>query len=114
VLTEVGGKMDNEDTVIRTWTYMSHEEAFELSGIHATSYQTAMPVAVAVEMCARGEIKATGVKSPEAIDPVKFCSYLPEKHIPVFEEITKRTEGNAMRIPRQLAFRMLECFAGRP
>jgi hypothetical protein len=27
------------------------------------------------------------------VDPVKFCSYLPDKHIPVFEEITKRTEG---------------------
>jgi hypothetical protein len=51
-------------------------------------------------MYARGEIEVTGVKSPEAVDPVKFCSYLPEKHIPVFEEITKRTEGHSMRIPK--------------
>ena len=100
VLTEVAGKMDNEDTVIRTWTYISHEEAFELSGIHATAYQTAMPVAVAVEMYARGEMSLSGVKSPEAVDPEKFCSYLPEKHIPVFEEITKRTEGTVMRLPK--------------
>ncbi len=100
VLTEVAGKMDGEDTVIRTWTYMSHEEAFELSGIHATSYQTAMPVAVAVEMYCRGEIGVTGVKSPESVDPVKFCSYLPEKHVPVFEEITKRADQGVMRIPR--------------
>jgi hypothetical protein len=27
------------------------------------------------------------VKPPEVIDPVKFCEYLPEKEIPVFEEI---------------------------
>lgn len=93
VLTEVAGKMNGEETVIRTWTYMSHEKAYELSGIHATSYQTAMPVAVAVEMFARGEIQLSGVKSPEAVDPVKFCSYLPDKNIPVFEEITKRMEG---------------------
>jgi saccharopine dehydrogenase (NAD+, L-lysine-forming) len=93
VLTEVAGKMDGEETVIRTWTYMSHEKAYELSGIHATSFQTAMPVAVAVEMFARGEIDLKGVKPPEAVDPVKFCSYLPEKNIPVYEEITKRMEG---------------------
>jgi saccharopine dehydrogenase (NAD+, L-lysine-forming) len=92
VLTEVAGRMSGEDTVIRTWTYMSHEQAYELSGIHATAYQTAMPVAVAVEMFARGEIDIKGVKSPEAVDPVKFCSYLPDKNIPVFEEIIKRTE----------------------
>jgi saccharopine dehydrogenase (NAD+, L-lysine-forming) len=93
VLTEVAGRMNGEDTVIRTWTYMSHEQAYELSGIHATAYQTAMPVAVAVEMFARGEIAIKGVKPPEAVDPVKFCSYLPDKNIPVFEEIIKRTEG---------------------
>jgi saccharopine dehydrogenase (NAD+, L-lysine-forming) len=93
VLTEVAGRMSGEDTVIRTWTYMSHEQAYELSGIHATAYQTAMPVAVAVEMFARGEIDIKGVKPPEAVDPVKFCSYLPDKNIPVFEEIIKRTEG---------------------
>ncbi|MFY9606897.1 MAG: saccharopine dehydrogenase C-terminal domain-containing protein, partial [Thermoplasmata archaeon] len=92
VLTEVAGKMDGEETVIRTWTYISHEQAYELSGIHATAYQTAMPVAVAVEMFGRGEIDLKGVKPPEAVDPVKFCSYLPEKNIPVFEEIIKRTE----------------------
>jgi saccharopine dehydrogenase (NAD+, L-lysine-forming) len=92
VLTEVAGRMSGEDTVIRTWTYMSHEQAYELSGIHATAYQTAMPVAVVVEMFARGEIDLKGVKSPEAVDPVKFCSYLPDKNIPVFEEIIKRTE----------------------
>ncbi len=92
VLTEVAGKMKGEETVIKTWTYISHEKAYELSGIHATAYQTAMPVAVAVEMFARGEIDIKGVRSPEAVDPVKFCSYLPEKNIPVFEEITKRVE----------------------
>ncbi|MGQ9588609.1 MAG: saccharopine dehydrogenase family protein, partial [Thermoplasmata archaeon] len=93
VLTEVAGRMDGEDTVIRTWTHMTHEKAYEISGIHATAYQTAMPVAVAVEMYARGEIDLKGVKSPEAIDPVKFCAHLPEKHIPVYEEIIKRMEG---------------------
>ncbi len=92
VLTEVAGKMKGEETVIKTWTYMSHEKAYELSGIHATAYQTAMPVAVSVEMFARGEIDLKGVNPPESVDPVKFCSYLPEKNIPVFEEITKRIE----------------------
>jgi len=88
VLTEVGGKMRGENTVIRTWTHISHEKAYEISGNQATSYQTAMPVAVVVEMFARGEHKFTGVKSPEAVDPVKFCEYLPAKNTPVFEEIT--------------------------
>ncbi len=91
VLTEVGGQMKGEDTVIKTWTWMSHEEAFELSGIHATAFQTAMPVAVAVEMFARGEIDFKGVKTPESVDAKKFCEYLPEKHVPVFEEVIVRT-----------------------
>jgi saccharopine dehydrogenase (NAD+, L-lysine-forming) len=88
VLTEVGGKMRGQNTVIRTWTHISHEKAYEISGNQATSYQTAMPTAVTVEMFARGEHKFTGVKSPEAVDPVKFCDYLPAKDTPVFEEIT--------------------------
>lgn len=87
VLTEVGGKMKGEDTVIKTWTYISHEKVYDMTGLQATSYQTAMPVAVVVEMFARGELKFTGVKSPEAVDPVKFCNYLPAKAIPVYEAI---------------------------
>ena len=89
VLTEVGGTMKGEDTVIRTWTWISHEKAYQISGIHATAYQTGMPVVVVIEMMARGEIKAAGVRSPEVVDPVKFCNYLPEHEIPVFEEIKK-------------------------
>lgn len=87
VLTEVGGVMKGKEVAIRTWTWISHERAHEICGIHATAYQTAMPVVVAIEMLARGEIKAEGVKSPECVDPVKFCDYLPEKETPVFEEI---------------------------
>jgi saccharopine dehydrogenase (NAD+, L-lysine-forming) len=92
VLTEVSGRMEGQDTVIKTWTHMSHEEAYKLSGIHATAFQTAMPVAVAVDMFASGDIDIKGVRSPEAVDPVKFCARLPEKNIPVHEEITKRVE----------------------
>ncbi len=88
VLAEVKGVMDGKDTVVRTWTHISHERAHEICGIHATAYQTACPVAVAVEMIARGEIQEKGVRPPEIIDPVRFCEYLPEKEIPVFEEVT--------------------------
>lgn len=91
VLTEVGGRMDGENVVIKTWTCISHERAIELCGIHATAYQTAMPVVVAIEMIARGEIRSVGVKPPEIINPVMFCDYLQEKDIPVCEEIL-RTE----------------------
>lgn len=87
VLSEVGGTMKDKEVAIRTWTWISHERAHEICGIHATAYQTAMPVVVAVEMLARGEIEAKGVKSPECVDPVKFCNYLPEKDTPIFEEI---------------------------
>lgn len=89
VLTEVGGKMNSEIVKIRTWTTISHERAYELCGIHATAYQTGSPVAVTVEMIARGEIDVKGVKPPEAVDPVKYCSYLPEKEIQVNEEIIR-------------------------
>jgi saccharopine dehydrogenase-like NADP-dependent oxidoreductase len=87
VLTEVGGQMRGQDVRIRTWTYISHEAAYDLCGIHATAYQTAMSPVVAIEMMARGEIKEKGVKPPEVVDPVKFCEYLREKRMPVLEEI---------------------------
>lgn len=89
VLTEVKGVMDGKETVIKTWTHITHERAYELCGIHATSYQTGCPVAVAVEMIARGEIATKGVKPPESIDPVRFCEYLPEKEINVLEEVRR-------------------------
>jgi hypothetical protein len=54
-----------------------------------------MPVAVVVEMFARGEIGAKGVKTPEAVDPVKFCNYLPAKEIPVHEEILHKPLNSA-------------------
>jgi saccharopine dehydrogenase (NAD+, L-lysine-forming) len=86
-MVEVGGKMKGENAIMKTWISMSHEKAYAISGQNATPYTTAMPVAVAVEMFARGEIKVKGVKSPEAVDPIKFYEYLPRKQIPVFEEI---------------------------
>lgn len=90
VLVEVGGRLQGKDVKVRTWTTMSHEEAFGLCGIHATAYQTGMPVVVAVEMMARGEVSATGVRSPEALDPVAFVNHLPEHHIVVQEEVLPR------------------------
>ena len=97
VLTEVGGKMKGEDVVIKTWTYISHEKVYEMTGLQATSYQTAMPVAVVVEMFARGELKFKGVKSPEAVDPVKFCDYLPAKAIPVYEAIVHTKDASSAK-----------------
>lgn len=89
VLTEVGGRIDGESVMIKTWTCISHEKAIELCGIHATAYQTAMPVVVVTEMIARGEIRNVGVKPPEIIDPVGFCNHLQEKEILIREEILR-------------------------
>lgn len=87
-LAEVGGTMKGKKVVVRTWISITHEESYRRTGHNATSHTTAIPVAVVVEMFARGEIKATGVRSPEeTVDPVKFCDYLTAKQIPVHEEI---------------------------
>ena len=94
-MVEVGGRMNGQDTIIKTWISMSHERAYEISGQNATPYTTAMPVAVVVEMFARGEIRAKGVKTPESVDPVKFCNYLPAKEIPVHEEILHKPLNSA-------------------
>ena len=97
VLVEVGGRLAGEDVVVRTWTTMSHEEAHALCGIHATAYQTGMPVVVAVEMMARGEVGATGVRSPEALDPVRFVGYLPGHHIAVQEEVLPADPSGSLK-----------------
>jgi len=94
-LAEVAGTMKGKKVVNRTWISITHEETYRRSGHNATSYTTAMPVAVVVEMLARGEITATGVRAPEeAVDPVKFCDYLAPKGMPVHEEILPPKNSN--------------------
>ena len=83
VLIEAIGKKGGKDKRIKMWTVMSHDEAFKLSGMHATGYLVGTPGAVAALMWADGKIKETGVFSPEKLDTDEFLRRLPEYGIKV-------------------------------
>lgn len=83
VLVEAVGKKGGKSKRVKMWTVMSHDEAYKLSGMHATGYLVGTPGAVAALMWADGKIKETGVFSPEKIDTDEFLRRLPDFGIKV-------------------------------
>jgi len=83
VLVEAIGKKAGKSKRIKMWTVMSHDDAYKLSGMHATGYLVGTPGAVAALMWADGKIKETGVFSPEKLDTDEFLRRLPDFGIQV-------------------------------
>ena len=87
VLVEAIGKKDGRSKRVKMWTVMSHDDAFKLSGMHATGYLVGTPGAVAAIMWAEGKIKETGVFPPEKLDTDEFLTRLPKYGITVGKSI---------------------------
>ncbi|MDH4123791.1 MAG: saccharopine dehydrogenase NADP-binding domain-containing protein [Thermoplasmata archaeon] len=87
VLVEVHGKKGGKKKRIKMWTVISHEEAYRLSGMHATGYLVGTPGAAAAIMWADGKIKQKGVFPPEMIDTDEFLRRLPEFNINIGQSI---------------------------
>ncbi|MEM4263131.1 MAG: saccharopine dehydrogenase C-terminal domain-containing protein [Thermoplasmata archaeon] len=83
VLVEVHGKKAGKKKRIKMWTVMSHEEAYKLSGMHATGYLVGTPGAVAALMWADGKVTEKGVFPPEKLDTDEFLRRLPQYSIKV-------------------------------
>lgn len=83
VLVEAIGMKNGSRKKVKIWTTMSHEEAYNLSGMHATGYLVGTPGAVAAIMWAEDKIRETGVFPPERLDTDEFIARLPDFHINV-------------------------------
>ena len=88
IVVEVTGEKDGQKVMVKVWTTMSHERAYELASSNATGYVVGTGGAVAAEMLLSGEIPDKGVLVPEQIPAEKYVSKLPAKHLDVSEEIT--------------------------
>ncbi len=88
VVVEVTGVKDGERRLVKVWTSMSHETAYDICRSNATGYVVGTGGAVGAELLISGHVKAKGLIFPEQLPAEEFVSRLPAKHLDVKEEIT--------------------------
>lgn len=88
VVVEVVGVKDGERRLVKVWSTMSHEAAYDLCHTNATGYVVGTGGAVAAEMLIDGFVKGKGLVFPEQLPAEEYVSRLPAKHLEVKEEIT--------------------------
>lgn len=88
LVVEVTGVKDGERRLVKVWTTMSHETAYELCHNNATGYFVGTGGAVGAEMLMSGHVKHTGLVFPEQLPAEEFVSRLPAKHLEVKESAT--------------------------
>ena len=88
IVVEVVGVKDGERRLVKVWTTMSHETAYDLCHTNATGYIVGTGGAVAAEMLIDGSVRSKGLVFPEQLPSEEFVSRLPAKHLEVQEEIT--------------------------
>jgi len=87
IVVEVIGLKHGKKTMVKTWTMLSHERAYEICKSNATGYLVGVGGAVAAEMFLEGEVKQKGYVVPEQMPANKFISRLPAKGLEVKQEI---------------------------
>ena len=85
VVAEVTGVKDGEKRLVKVWTSMSHETAYDISRSNATGYVVGTGGAIGAEMMISGHVKAKGRIFPEKLPAEEFGSRLPAKHLDVKE-----------------------------
>ena len=88
IVVEVVGVKDGERRLVKVWSIMSHEAAYDLCHTNATGYFVGTGGAVAAELLIDGSVKRKGLVFPEQLPSEEFVSRLPAKHLEVQEEIT--------------------------
>ena len=89
IVVEVVGIKNGRKTVVKHWTTMSHEKAYELCRSNATGYLVGVGGAVAAEMVISGTVREKGLLVPEQLPAEEFISRLPGKGLEVKEEVTQ-------------------------
>ena len=87
IVVEVYGKKNGKKTMVKHWTMMSHEKAYQLCNSNATGYLVGCGGAAAAELLIDGEIKSKGYLVPEQLPAEKLIARLPGKGLEVKKEI---------------------------
>ena len=83
---DVLGEKDGTKTMVKVWTMMSHEKAYELYRTNGGAYFVGTGGAVATEMLIDGFVKEKGIVIPEQLPTEEFMRRLKEKKIDIREE----------------------------
>jgi saccharopine dehydrogenase (NAD+, L-lysine-forming) len=89
IVVEVIGKKNGKRTMVKTWTTMSHEKAWDLCRSNATGYLVGVGGAVGAELLLAGEVKGKGLFVPEQLPVQSFVDHLPAKGLDVKQEIVQ-------------------------
>jgi saccharopine dehydrogenase-like NADP-dependent oxidoreductase len=84
---EVIGQKKGKRTMVKTWTTMSHEKAWDICRSNATGYLVGVGGAIGSELLLEGEVKGKGLFVPEQLPAKKFIDRLPGKGLEVKQEI---------------------------
>lgn len=87
VVVEVIGKKAGRKTMVKMWTMMSHERAYEIGKSNATGYLVGSGGSVAAEMIIEGVVDHKGLHVPEQLPAKDFISRLPSRGLEVHEQI---------------------------
>lgn len=87
-VVNVLGVKDGKKALVKVWTVLSHERAYELFHTNAGAYLVGTGGAVATEMLIDGLVKDKGIVIPEQLPPDEFMRRLREKHVDIKEEMT--------------------------
>ncbi len=87
-VVNVLGVKDGRKALVKVWTVLSHERAYELFHTNAGAYLVGTGGAVATEMLIDGLVKDKGIVIPEQLPPDEFMRRLREKHVDIKEEMT--------------------------
>ncbi len=87
-VVNVLGVKDGRKALVRVWTVLSHEKAYELFHTNAGAYLVGTGGAVATEILIDGLVKDKGIVIPEQLPPDEFMRRLREKHVDIKEEMT--------------------------
>ena len=89
IVVEVYGVKDGKKTMVKQWTMMSHEKAYELCRSNATGYLVGTGGAAAAQLLIDGEIKEKGYLVPEQLPAEKLLARLPAMGLEVKKEVKR-------------------------
>lgn len=87
VLVEVVGSRSGERTAVRTWTALTHDQAFKRYGTSATGYMVGSGAAAGAELILSGDLKESGLFAPERFPTGKYIENVCSKGLEVRQEI---------------------------
>ncbi|HDP96691.1 MAG TPA: hypothetical protein ENN25_03245 [Euryarchaeota archaeon] len=87
LVVETTGSLNGKKIMMKIWTIMSHEKAYQLSKVNATGYLVGVAGAIGTEMLIDGEIPQKGLVWPEMLPAESYLARMREKQLEISEQI---------------------------